>query len=355
MKENFEAALLGMNEKIKEEKEEPLTGAVPEDVEKEIEKFYKEGTLPEGTGEDVYKLQKEKREIVDELHRKLRAVDDGEAVTGFTEGEKREVWWNEKTGKASIKLPNGKWVLATAGDIVTDGEWGLSYKLDKDVPRDIKKKFVVAEARRKVLELADEQIERAEMVREPEPGRRRDVVNAIYRRMLESKERGNQDGVIAEKMIRTFFEKLITDAKLPIGFEAVDVYEDVERKIDFVICVPRRARGIGVEDPEEREDIGIQFTLNDSPETQERKMKQIAHSKSSHVKDRLEVDDIVLVTLPLRSLHASLDDWRDQGEKPGGPMQSWSETRKEDIFRGVLKGLVPEKEITEMWKIIKKG
>jgi hypothetical protein len=352
MKENFEKMLHTMHEAAKRESAGESKEAVRKDLAEEIDRLYDEKVLPYGTEGDVYRLQMEKADIMGELHQKIRAIEDGESVAGFAEGESRDVEWNKGAHRAMVKLPSGKRAPATVGELVTDGAWGLAYKLGKDIPKDIKKRFIISEARRKILGLADEQIIRAEMAKRTikEGGE----TNPSYRNIFEDTQKDNRTGVIAEKLVKTFFAKNIIDHELPIRFEEVDVHEDVERKIDFIVHLPRRARGVGVEEPEEREDVGIQLTTNITPEAHEWKAKQIEESKKRLSEDKSAVDDILLVTLPLKELNHQYNVWKKEEKRPGGPMRRWNGEQKKQIFKGVLQGLFSDEKLTEMWDQISK-
>lgn len=337
-----------MNEAAKRELAGENKETVRKELADEIERLYDEKVLPYGTERDVYRLQMEKADIMNELHQKIQAIEDGESVRGFAEGESRDVEWNKAAHRAMVKLSSGIRAPATVGELMTDGAWGLAYKLGKEVPKDIKKRFVVTEARRKILDLADEQIIRAEMVKRTT--REGGETSPSYREIFEATQREKRDGIIAEKLVKTFFVKNIIDHELPLRFQEVDVHEDVERKIDFILHLPRHDRGVGVEEPTEREDIGVQLTTNPTKGAQKRKNKQIAESKERPSENTAVVDDIVLVTLPLKRLNEQYQKWKEEGKRPGGPMRRWDGEQRKQIFQGVLQGLFTDEKIAEMWE-----
>ena len=361
MKEKFEESLLVTNEKIKAYKkseDEDERGGIKDEIEQMGKEFVEKGIWSKETAGGVFGLQKEKSDVMEQLHKKIQIIESGGEVSGFTEGESRSVEWNKAGHRAMVVLPSGKKVPATVGELVTDGEWGLNYVLDEGIPKDIKKRFIVAEARRKILSLADEQILKTEMVKKTtkEGGETSPSYLAIYEQE-QAKDRQNFQGMIAEKLVKTFFQKNIIDHNLSMKFEEVDVEMDVDKKIDFILHLPERNRGVGSEESDERGDVGVQFTILDASikkekEKIEQKKNTVKDAKDKFAGKEKEVDDIVLVSLPLKKLRELRTAWEKDEMRPGGPMKKWNDEQKEYIFRGVLNGLFSQKEITEMWESI---
>ena len=79
MNEDFEQTLRKINEVAK--KDEPNQGEL-----RNVEKGLKNYEV-----NNLYEFQLEKRMIMDDMHDKLRAIDEGKEVSGFTSGEKRMV------------------------------------------------------------------------------------------------------------------------------------------------------------------------------------------------------------------------------------------------------------------------
>ena len=353
MKENFEESLLSVNEalgKAEVADTDEKKNNIVDEIEYLTRYFVDEGTWSGETARTVFLLQKEKHELMGELHKKIQEIEEGKEISGFTEGEPRAVEWNKAGHRAMVVLPSGKRVSATVGELVTDGEWGLKYTLSKDVPLDIKKRFIIAEARRKILALADEQIIETERVKKTT--REGGETSPSYRAIYEDEKTETRDGVIAEKIIETFFEKNILDHGLKMRLERVDRQRDVDEKIDFIFHLPRHQRGVGVDASDEREDIGIQLTVSNDPKLLKHKAKKIEEAKETFDGKRGEVDDIVLVTLPLKHMQEKIVSWKNEEMLPGGPMKKWEASKQEQIFRGVLQKLFPDKEITGMWESV---
>ena len=367
MKENFEQSLVQANELVKKyrdtdtEKEE---NSVIAEMEKLIKNSVKKGIWEEETASNVFLLQKKKSDVVKELHEKFQEIDQERPVDGFSEGEQRNVVWNKQAHSAMAVLPSGKSVRVSVGELLTDGEWGLDYTLSGDIPRDIRKRFIVAEARRKILALADEQILETERIKEV----KNKTKYTPYGNMFSEKDiMEHKTGFIAEKLVKTFFEKNIIDHGLPMTLEEVDIEKDVEKKIDFILHlsfkrhdrgvgvmeVKQHDRGVGEAEVKDGEDIGIQLTVDPSEETHKRKEGQIERVKKNM--SSTGVDNIVLVTIPMKYLGGSINLWKEQGMRPGGPMRAWEASRQEKIFHGVLQKLFPENEIADMWEEIRKA
>ena len=334
MKENFEQSLLATNEKInayKKSEDDEGKDEVKNEIVKMGKKFVAQGIWSKETAGDIFRLQKEKNSVMAQLHKKIQAIEAGKEVSGFTEGVNRFVEWNRVGHRAMVVLPYGKRTPATVGELITDGAWGINYILDEDIPKDIKKRFVIAEARRKILELADEQIVETE----------RKLGWNTYEKIHDDKEgQKNQSGFIAEKLVTTFFQKNVIDHNLAMKVEEVDKYEDVAHKIDFKIHRPTHIRGVGT-------DTGVQLTINSSYEARTRKTEQI---KTVKKEGGLDVDDIVLVTLPMDDIQSIFKEWKENEMRPGGPIKVWDNSKKEQIFYEVLRGMFTDEEIVGMWE-----
>ncbi len=321
MNEDFEQTLRKINEVAK--KDEPNQGEL-----RNVEKGLKNYEV-----NNLYEFQLEKRMIMDDMHDKLRAIDEGKEVSGFTSGEKRMVGhWNEEKRSGTITLPSGETAVVTPGDLMTDGVWGVSYKLDKDVPRIIKKEYVITEAKRYLMDVLANQIGH----RKPGSLPRRAEFEKPY------------DGFIAEKLVETFIEKIAINSDLPIELEEVDLDEDMKRANDFVLHVPKYNK-TGEEIGTEKKDIGVQLTISTNESNIRNKQNQKMKAKN-FTGYTIHLDDIVLVNVPLKNCVDTYDLWLKNGMRPGGPAELWENEQKELIFRTVLKEIIPEEKINEMWE-----
>jgi hypothetical protein len=355
MKENFEPALRAVRDVARESptKKKPAVlqeiGASMKRTEKKEYVTGLEEMIPVASRLKVFEVQKEKQRVVRWLHEQLRMIDNEESVESFN--HRNEPYEVDKDLETAF--PDGRMGKVTVGEIVTDGDWGTEYRLSSDVNRDIKKKFVVAEAKREIARLLNQQIGITESQREipkwMDGGLKRHMehIKNTYQTVLDRGQEGVQSGLISEKMVKTYFEKFQIDNRPLFAFEGADSSDDIERKIDFFIHKRTHAhtRGVGTEESKNNEDVGIQFTID--PNATEKKLAQIKRSKKEFgMKD---VDDIVLVTIPLQQSKDIYDRWEQAGRPPGGPEKLWKEATQERIFRGVLNGFFKKKEIDDMW------
>jgi hypothetical protein len=169
--------------------------------------------------------------------------------------------------------------------------------------------------------------------------------------------KGREDevgGWVAERLIKTFFKRIAIDYDLDIDLIETDVYEDVEHKIDFVIRRKSRARGVEVEAREEHQDLGIQFTMRNDSRMLEHKRKQIERVKERKETEGIRVDDVLLVSMPLEDVRGLYKKWK-KTNATGGPGELWSMQEKQEIFKRVLAGVVPDAEIEAQWRIVSGG
>ena len=327
MKENFEQTLREINELAKKDKRN----------EGLLHHIGKSNGLKNYEVDNLFDFQEEKRMIMDELRMKLKMIDEGKAVSGFTPGEKRDVLdWNEELNCGSVTLADGEVVPATAGELLTDGVFGVSYRLGENVPRNIKKEYVVTEAKRYLMEVVGNQIEHKKYSSE--------VRRAEWKKP--------DEGFMAEKFVETYFEQLNKDFSLPIEMEEVDREEDTKHKIDFILHIPVYKNGEEFPD-EKKKNIGVQFTISENASTIRNKKEEVLKAKK-YTGYTVQLDDMILVQIPLKNCVEFYKKWQEEGMRPGGPTKLWSEEEKEMVFRGMLNGLVPENKINEIWEKIKR-
>lgn len=290
----------------------------------------------------IYRIQEQKREIFQNLKNEITQLDDpGANIEALRKGQKvsyeNDEFWCEG--------PQGTRMSLTLGEIMTDGEWSLMYHLDETVPRNVRKRYLIESAKRRLRGLLDSQI----TIDETESA---DIDQGVKRAYLGKAEIEKNDdlpsGLIAEQMVRNIFIKGMYDAELDIEVISTDVYQDIYEKMDFVIRRKSRTRGVNVEDNTSKE-IGIQFTTNISEHAQKRKKHQRELAKErlkEHAKET--VDDIVIVSISLDTTREVYELWK-QEKRPGGPDKLWDVATKERIFRGVLSDILTPEEISREW------
>jgi hypothetical protein len=287
--------------------------------------------------------QKEKHKIMTELHKKLQAIDNGEEVVGFTEGKTRTVRdWDTEQERGYLTSKSGKLFPVTIGELMTDGAWGVSYKLEAGVPRDVKKRFVLVEAKRRISEILDDQIGGKE--RFSTRNDRIDNYNPSQTHVGKS-----VGGFVAEKLVETFFQKNIEDAHLPFMIEKGDFYQDGKQATDLVFHSLDNVHGdkggeLG------KKDIGLQITTSVTNSNVKKKREHIERIKE---RGNLGFDGPFLVRLSLNDSLDLYENWKKAGRQPGGPTKMWDSGTKEMVFRKVLKDVLPEEKISEMWENLK--
>jgi hypothetical protein len=351
MKQHFEETLRVFSDVAKEKVNESLGEIKDKLKKKELEEM-----VPYVARVDVLELQKEKQKIMDWLHEQILAVDRKEEVRSINK---------ESAGNKDYRVDEnmnvewrGKTIPVTKGDLATDGEWELLYRLDKALPKNVKKEFVVAEAKRAMRDLLDKQIATTEAKREiPKwmDGAMRGYMNAVkggYSRVEKGKKEDLIDnvysaGLVAEKLITTQMEKFEIDNNAPYKFYHGDVFDDYERKVDGFLVIPAHTRGVKAK-TEDREDFGIQLYVGHDQAQKQHKEEQLIESKRTFGLE--DIDDLVLVTIPSTHSQDVYKKWIACGRKPGGPEKLWDDVTQERVFYGILKGFFSEDVIDDMWE-----
>jgi len=342
MRESFEKRLRTFGEIAKDEKKiKKDDNGKTDEIESVLNWHLSKSAESSATGkevqEDIYKLQKEKQDIIENLKSDISILDKKNIAEKISE-KGREVLM---AGDSMMLGEDGR--PLTLGEIITDGEWDLDYSLDPgSIPRDIRKKYLVERAKIKVQKLLDEQIALNEQNSEVVTETKRDT----YKRITEGKNM-ETPGLIAEKMVRNLLKKIAIDFKTDFEIIKADVFQDVNQKIDFIIkkkILEKEERGVKVE--ADNDAVGIQFTINSSSHNTRHKQKQIDYAKKDLIPGD-NIKDIVLVAIPLRDINKKYNEWKKDKE-PGGPDKLWSEKEKRHIFREIVNGLLPEEEVAEL-------
>lgn len=318
---------------LKRKKEQEFNQAEWEDLEDEYSAAMEKATggrdLSLEAQQEVFFLQAVKQNIMEELHRDIRNIDKLKPAKGARRVEKH----------------GGGYVVdgqpVSLGSIMTDGTWDIDYAFDPgSVPKAVRKKYLVEQARRELQGLLDRQIILDEMDR--------GYNYPTYEAIKENAEKGaEKPGLIAEKMVENFLKKLTYDFDVDFEVETADVYQDVEQKLDFIIRRKSRRRGVEVVAGQ-----GVQFTIDPTPDKHRSKQKQIDRAKRNfgRVGD-YPVDDIVLVSVPMDDVKKVFDTWK-RTQASGGPDELWESRTKERIFKGVMEGVLTQEEIDQQWEMI---
>ena len=225
---------------------------------------------------------------------------------------------HEQDNNFIAKTENNKSVKVTFGDLVSDLNWGVYYDL-AGAPVELKKKYLAAYHQNQIANLFDQQliIQRTEL----EKDQLDQFYLETYEKVKADLERGGGEsaGLLFEKMIHNLLNKIAIDLEQwGIRIEKATVVEDVEEKIDFIIHLPKKKRGVGFEEIEGDETLGIQFTLKSAKsEDFRKKQRQVARS----LKNLKEVDDLVLISVPVShdEIFSKYKIWQHQDKMAGGP------------------------------------
>lgn len=300
--------------------------------------------------ENIEDAQKEKRALVQEFrewrkkfwdahgeHASERA-DSFKRIEAFEQGAAGRTLRMRADGTYEAVLKGGDTVTLTKGEAFAASEWGIWWKFDDSVPREQQLALMGSQVRNRIAERYDDQLIIFGMHDSLNDDRKRDA----YARMGSSQQDlvKMPDGILAEKMLVSFLTKQMHDGDLKFTVERADAHDDIEYKIDFVVTVSDRRRGVHVHEPEHR--IGIQFTLNKG--AIERKQEQVA--KAGKRLSETDVDELVLVTMPINDIRQNFERWRydEHGGKknekrldPRGPDQFWSPETKEAILNALVR------------------
>ena len=297
---------------------------------------------------EIYTIQKQKLEKLNKFKKfleKTRSLDGGfhhEVMNKFSDTEKGLPVISVSSHEGNFFATNSMGIQTpiTIAEIMTDNEWGLHYTFDNSVNIHDIRSYYLEQLKGDLREKLDKQIIISETNFTRGDSFKQDAYRAIETRMEQGSEQG---GVVAEKMVKNFLKKLAIETDADFEIIDADVYQDVEQKIDFIIHRRNneKNRGAKINESETATDIGIQFTMN--TDKTEHKEKQINNAKRNLGND---IDDIVLVTLPVEQATHLYKKW-NQNKQPGGPEKSWDVTTQETIFRGVMNQVLSQQEINE--------
>lgn len=287
---------------------------------------------------NILETQEQKQELVAEL-RSWRTKFFGESTDTTIESElgNRKLFKDEEGYHTYLK--GGVKIPLTEGQIDSAKEWGTFWQFDDSIDKHTQQKVMSSQIRDMIAKKYDTQLITFGEHSKLNDHRKQDT----YTRISERSEQldGMSDGILAEKMMVSLLTKAQKDYHLPFVLHKVDIYEDVENKIDFIVSLETHDRGVRV--AEEGSDVGIQFTLNDNKT--ELKQDQIDKSK---IRGDAEIDDIILVTMPFVKIRDAFNKWRydENGNRinekkldPRGPDHLMSEDEQVEIFKTLFNSL----------------
>ncbi len=289
--------------------------------------------------EKIFLIQRKKQKIMTWLHERLREVDANE--TRF-EPNARPVFYD---GKNFYWENYGTKIKITKGALLTDTIWGIDYSLDpQTVPRSIRKRYYIEKAKRILETELDKQIA-LDQQGSPMTDRR---TRGGYRGIVKDRELLVTGGHLAEKMVYSFLKKYSIDYDFDYDVKPANVYEDLQLKIDFIIKIKARSRGVAVEEDEKAHLIGVQFSTAKRRMGKQKRVRQAAeHARAVG----FPFEDIIIVRVPLKQVIRLFADW-SASKLPGGPDSLWDLEVKEKLFKQVMKDLFSAEQINAMWNQI---
>jgi hypothetical protein len=322
MKERFEKTLKAVA------KESPSKDDI--DSIEMIEKYVDSETMAY-----IREIQAEKIDLVEQLRewRKKFWNDAEEHDSGLENRSGAKTLSVNANGEFQMFLKGGEAVTLSKGEVMSASEWGFWWKFDDSVSQADQIAIMSKQVRNVVASAYDKQLIEFGSVDTLSDDRKRETYRAIKEKNLDLKTM--PPGIMAEKMITSFLIKEMYDnPDLSFTIKSVDVYEDVEHKIDFILELKDVVRGVKVGEP--HHSVGIQFTIN--PGATEKKEKQLERVRKVSLHET-EVDEIMLITIPLDDVVAKYETWASakKGQvDPRGPDNLWSDETKKKIIEVLL-------------------
>lgn len=256
----------------------------------------------------------------------------------------REVFYDSEHGQTFIRVGDEVKPISI-GDIVADYDWGIRYKISQDFPpqllRKTKKLVALTAARRGVEKIFNFELLKIEGVLQG-AGEYMDA-DRIEEKLVRHKGKrlveATIEGVLAEKMVQGFLIRVQhNNPDLGLKVEAANALEDTELKYDFKILIPDKTRGVAIKGDDlprdqyvqQKKEIGFQLTVSKKVGKKRRQIREakLDLQKYNNLIKR-PVDDIVLLSLPLKTYGQHFMKWFQTGKSSGGPEQFL--TRKEKV------------------------
>jgi len=277
-----------------------------------------------------------KKVRLEQLHKALKNLDDGEPVDEFRDETRRVVYYDEESERYFAEV-NAKRKYPGIGDIMSDYAWGIKYVPDGDMIepayRQIAKRILVNETRRDIEFLSANS-------------------QTLASRMLASAKYGlgiQKAGFVAEVEARELLNRASLNNDMAVSVMRASGVEDNIYKYDFKIRVFTKNRGVDIEGGSDTvkssfKKVGIQFTLRPKGGRKEIKLKEGAARLREDTKKlglrKPLVDEIILVRVPTDEFRKSYERWLKAGQPSGGPEQFLSRDLKIKLLKEVTKGLI---------------
>lgn len=287
-------------------------------------------------------LQADKIKRMEQLHRALKNLDEGEPVDEFKDEKRKVLYYDEESGKYFIDDNGQKKYLGT-GDILSDYAWGIKYVPDGDMIepayRNIAKRILVNEVRRDLEDVYDRQLVSEHTYNVTMTSDPIDIITRWSK--LDKQAKILEGGIVAEAMVRELVTRISINDNMNFYVARASALEDSVFKYDFKVRASRN-RGIEVRDGEEVvgkiKKLGIQFTTRISGPASNRKERLVKEIKKIFGNE-LPVDDLMYLRVPSGQFRDSFNRWL-KNKPSGGPEQFLSRELKVKLLKEVTKGLI---------------
>jgi len=215
------------------------------------------------------------------------------------------------------------------------------------VPRAIQKEYLVSQAKREIWGMLQRQIvmEEREVQRKDEDpqGKVRGIFDSIAQGYTEGYQR--RPGIMAERSVRNFLQKLAIDARIPVFLKDADLHHDVMDMVDFVI-VPQPQGSLSRRLP-----VGVQFSQLDegrdiSADMLEKKRERLQRRKRK-ICEKLKFGDLLFVNIPA-TYSRYFEQWEADGKPPGEPDRYWPVQLQQQIIKEVLEEMLSNKSYKDL-------
>ena len=293
---------------------------------------------------EIAVLQEYKDQITDQLQEELRMVAEKKGIIRGQGTLNREAIYDARHNTFLVNC-EGTLGSATLGDLIADVSLGSEYTLSLDsVPPELAKQYVLARAKTRIQQLYNRQVALQEKEKSEQGGK---LTRAGYfeeaLKDLDAKEKGTEThaGKQFEQDAVHLLKQIQFDIpELGVEVEEVNVVQDMDEKIDFIVKIHEHHRGVQVEEEEkvlgDDSVFGIQFTLKWKED--DLKVKQNKIDKSLHKGIRTQVDDVLLVTVPITcaEVKKAHEQWHAKGCPPGGPVKLYAQEVKLKILEKIV-------------------
>lgn len=303
---------------------------------------------------DLMDLQEKKAAVMRWLREAREKINRGERIE--TQGSiMREISWDGEIQMFLVQ--NGEEVeRASFGDLMTDLSYGIGHSFDvSQVPTEWARKYIAEFARVMIDDYFDLQILidehtqlRGNHVKLEDEQRRTALGIWVSERrksiLREPSFERKEAGKIFELNVITMLRSLQFDfPEWDIEVEKGYSREDALEKIDFIVRLRERHRGVVMEETASplghanEKIFGIQFTLSTNTA---QKHKDVDIIKQSHFHTR-ELDDILVISVPVsqNEIFRNYLNWKRLGKPSGGPERLFDINTKLEILRELLKGM----------------